>query len=179
MAEDGLRSRGLTCRAVDTRRSMDTTHTCPRCHVTQALEAFYSDRSKTSGHSSWCRTCLAARIRTRDRAKANAHDRAHRLRKRYGLSLAAFDAMTTLQDHRCAICREPLRRTGPYPGLIRGQGHARGTLRGLVCQRCHAGIECFHGNPSHLESAWRFVLGVGDDTSVGSHDLPSAPVTSR
>ncbi len=139
---------------------MNTTHTCPHCHVTKPIGDFYPDRSKTRGHSSWCKTCSAARTRARDRAKAKTHDRAYRLRKKYGLSRADFDAMKTQQDHRCAICRDVLTRTGPYPGLVVDQGHERGALRTLLCRRCHVGIGCFQANLGLLESAWRYVLEV-------------------
>ena len=141
-------------------RSMDTTHTCPHCHVTKPTGDFYPDRSKTRGHSSWCKTCSGTRQRARDRSKARTHDRTYRLRKKYGLSHAEFDAMMARQDHRCAICREVLTGDDPYPGLVMDQGGDRGVLRSLLCQQCHVGIACFEANPGLLESALRYVLDV-------------------
>jgi hypothetical protein len=82
------------------------------------------------------------------------------LRKQYGLSRAEFEAIKTQQDNQCAICREDLSRTGPYPGLVVDQGDERGALRALLCQQCHDGIESFEGNPGILEAAWRYVVDV-------------------
>ena len=139
---------------------MEVTYTCPHCHVTKPIGDFFPDRSKKSGHSSWCRTSSAARTRARDRSKARSHDRTYRLRKKYGLSWADFEALMTRQDHRCAICREVFTGTGPYPGLVVNQGQARGALRALVCEPCHVGLECFDTDPGLLELAWRYVLDV-------------------
>jgi len=141
---------------------MDTTQTCPHCHVAKPTGEFYPDRSKKNGHSSWCRTCSAARTRARDRSKARSHDRVYRLRRKYGLSHAEFEAMTTQQENQCAICREDLSLSGPYPGLVLDHGNERGALRTLLCQQCHEGIACFEANPEILESAWRYVLEVRD-----------------
>jgi len=113
-------------------RKVNTTYTCPHCHVTKSISDFYPDQSKKNGHSSWCRTCSAARTRARNRLKATTHDRTYRLRKKYGLSRAEFEAIKTRQDNQCAICREDLTRTGPYPGLVLDHGHERGALRTLL-----------------------------------------------
>ena len=84
----------------------------------------------------------------------------YRLRRKYGLSRAEFEAIKTQQENQCAICREDLTRTGPYPGLVLDHGHERGALRTLLCQQCHAGLGCFEANPEILESALRYVLEV-------------------
>lgn len=96
-----------------------------------------------------CRECQ--RTQTREWQSRNPDRvRQHRL-KRFGLTLAAYEALLTDQGGVCAICS-----ASPAPGRALAVDHqhdARGAVRGLLCDRCNLGIAHFAEAPERLEAA--------------------------
>lgn len=80
----------------------------------------------------------AWRLANPDRVRAQA------LRKLYGLTPAAYDAMEEAQDGRCAICLLPEESVDPRTKKIRrltvDHSHATGRVRALLCMSCNRGI---------------------------------------
>lgn len=73
--------------------------------------------------------------------------------KSYGISQAVYDEMLAAQDGRCAICQEG---NGRYL-LAVDHNHATKSVRGLLCQRCNAGLGQFKDVPDRLEAAARYL----------------------
>jgi Recombination endonuclease VII len=55
--------------------------------------------------------------------------------KRYGISVAEYDALLAKQGGVCAICRKRSKRR-----LCVDHCHLTGTVRGLLCDRCNLGL---------------------------------------
>ena len=70
--------------------------------------------------------------------------RAQHLRKKYGISLADYDALLRRQRGVCAVCRRPEvrvdRRIGRVTALVVDHDHVTERVRGLLCFACNTGI---------------------------------------
>ena len=103
------------------------------------------------------------------RSKANAarlrdpKRRVHSLRwrmdwhykRRYGISLAEYDALLVVQAGRCAICLEPDSRK---KRLDVDHDHATGRIRGLLCTSCNSRLATLEAWP-HRKAAERYLHG--------------------
>ena len=81
-------------------------------------------------------------------------DRKGHLRRKFGLSVAAYEAMFERQDGRCAICRSP---GNDSISLHVDHDHVTGRVRGLLCFRCNGGLGQFREEPELLRRAARYV----------------------
>lgn len=86
-----------------------------------------------------------ARVRERmpeeeRKRRANANTRRCRLRARYGLSIADYDALLIRQGGVCRICKLTC-STGKR--LAVDHDHVTGEVRGLLCTRCNRGLGYF------------------------------------
>jgi hypothetical protein len=72
--------------------------------------------------------------------------------KKYGMTIAQFDAMFSAQDGRCAICRET-----SATRLCIDHDHATGRVRKLLCHSCNVGLSRFRDNPALLEKAAEYI----------------------
>lgn len=91
----------------------------------------------------------------RQNPEARERQRAANLMKKFGMTVAEYDALLEAQQSACAICRssEP-----------RGRGrfhvdhdHNTGTVRGLLCNECNAGLGKFKDDPQLLEAAMTYL----------------------
>lgn len=69
----------------------------------------------------------------------------------YGLTWEAFELMMRRQSGKCAIC---LGRSGR---LIVDHDHVTGAVRGLLCNRCNAGLGQFQDSQSRLSAAINYL----------------------
>ena len=94
------------------------------------------------------------------RKKKNAQERIRRkenperyreyeLKKRYGITAEEYERRVLEQGGRCAICLEP----PTEQGLCVDHRHEDGTVRGLLCVKCNAGIGFFDDDPERLRQA--------------------------
>jgi Recombination endonuclease VII len=144
---------------------MTETRTCSDCTQEKPLGEFYA--YKTGALYRRCKACHYARTqewRSANRDKINALDRKRyhagghlrkisekRLRK-YGLTVAEYDALMEQQGGACAICTKPF---GDSHSGILGHGggagrwdiasidhdHETGRVRGILCRRCNLALE--------------------------------------
>ena len=73
------------------------------------------------------------------------------LMRTYGITLQDYNAMFEEQDGRCAICgvhQSELKRA-----LAVDHDHGTGEVRGLLCQKCNAGIGNLRDDASLLKRA--------------------------
>lgn len=100
----------------------------------------------------WCSEACAAR-----RPAVPSIRRRSRLRRTYGLTEEAFDALLASQGGVCAIC-------GGGPGL-RGwhvdHCHSGGHVRGVLCEACNLGLGKFRDNPAALRAAAAYLEARG------------------
>lgn len=89
--------------------------------------------------------------------KFKAAKRRCRLKKKYGLSEAEFDAMFEEQNNRCAVCR------GTTPGHKLGwhvdHCHDTGKVRGILCAGCNVGAGHLKHDSNILWSLIQYLEG--------------------
>lgn len=73
------------------------------------------------------------------------------LLKKYGVSLAEYDARYIAQGSRCAICSRKFKK------LFIDHDHKTEKVRGLLCHSCNVAIGLFQEVPGRLESAIRYL----------------------
>jgi hypothetical protein len=65
--------------------------------------------------------------------------RAWFMRRKFGISLAEYEALLAAQGGVCGICEKP--ETVTFRGVLRSlcvdHDHASGKIRGLLCDRCN------------------------------------------
>jgi hypothetical protein len=88
-------------------------------------------------------------VRKEQRAARAPRLRELRLKREYGLSVAAFEAMKAEQRGRCAICKGL--PSGRSPVLHVDHDHVTGNVRALLCSPCNQGIGLLRD--SHLIAA--------------------------
>ena len=109
-------------------------------------------KAKAAAHARHWRARHPEKIRTyREKHAAARGPRAATLRRKYGLTLAQYDAMLAAQRGCCAICKA---------GIPGGRGdwcvdhdHGTNAVRGLLCSPCNVGLGAFKDNTVSLRDA--------------------------
>ena len=76
--------------------------------------------------------------------------RSSHLKRKYGITLADYDAMLAAQAGGCAICGAP---EPDGQSLHVDHCHDSGDVRGLLCFRCNAGLGQFDHDAERLAVA--------------------------
>lgn len=117
--------------------------------------------------------CKAAesQVRKQKRRRMNKLDhetrRARDLRKKYGITVAVWEAMYDTQLGRCALCLTPL---AEVTKICVDHDHATGRVRGLLCNNCNHGLGKFQDNAEILRRAAAYV-----DTDAREREEVMAP----
>ena len=93
-------------------------------------------------------------------ASPRMNKRRSQLRAAYNISEEDYEAMASVQEGMCAICDgedERKRADGtPYP-LSVDHDHSDGRVRGLLCNRCNAGLGMFREDIDALQRAIEYL----------------------
>ena len=137
---------------------------CPRCQETKQVTDFNKDSRTTDKLATYCRVCNRARVRawqlanpervrehTRKRAERGAF-REYKIRTKYGLLAADYDALLAAQGGVCAICggTEGDKRR---KNLAVDHCHASNRVRGLLCNNCNRALGLLQDDPELLKKA--------------------------
>jgi hypothetical protein len=131
---------------------------CPKGHQKSGSG---SKRTLKSGEVRHYQICLECR---RDRKKSyNARhpgrvkqsSRSTKLKAKYGISVAEYDALFQIQGGRCATCGEP---PGKKPLFV---DHKGDTVRGLLCERCNFAAGLMRDSPTIAAALGRYMDGIG------------------
>lgn len=121
------------------------------------------DASKPYGPSNWewIRTPSAAEVldyakRYRETNTSALKDK--HFQRKYGITLAEYDAMLAAQDGCCAICRKAESRfvkknIERRRMLCIDHDHATGEVRGLLCADCNVALGAFDDDPLRILKA--------------------------
>jgi len=101
--------------------------TCATCRHELPASEFGVDKRSPDGRHRVCRGCR----------------RGEKLRQRYGLDLAAYDALLRAQAFACAICH-----ASPDTPLHVDHDHDTGQVRGLLCGPCNRAIGALRTVPA-------------------------------
>lgn len=98
------------------------------------------------------------------------------LRRKYGITLADYDALLKHQEGVCAICgREPRDDIA----LHVDHDHATGAVRGLLCFRCNNAVGDLGDDPVILQRAADYLSPVDSDLVERARRRARALVTVR
>ncbi|HVM27360.1 MAG TPA: endonuclease VII domain-containing protein [Mycobacteriales bacterium] len=124
---------------------MAGTKRCPDCGLVKAMTDFPRNKGSRDGRGGYCKPCH--NVRTRQTAqRLYGRGRSYRLKARYGITAAQYDAMLTEQGGLCALCRE-------RPAEHVDHDHVFGQVRGLLCSCCNQGLGNFRDDLAHLRAA--------------------------
>jgi hypothetical protein len=121
--------------------------TCAKCKETKPAPEFQPDARNRSRLSSWCKSCILFR----------------KILRRYHITESEYMSLFNAQEGVCAICQRPewVKVNGKTRPLCIDHDHRKtgaAAVRGLLCQRCNAGIAMFDDDPALLVSARRYLL---------------------
>jgi hypothetical protein len=133
---------------------------CRTCKLEKSLDDFYFNRSKQA-RSNQCKSCAISYQKARylqnpEPIKATAkqwaqkhapHVRNLKLQREYGISSKDYDEMFTLQDGKCAICKEA------HDLLDVDHCHTTNKVRGLLCRNCNQALGKFRDSIEILQAA--------------------------
>ena len=123
---------------------------CKQCH-SEYMRAYYAaDPERKIRHAVLTNRWM--RDNPERFARAN---RAGKIRRSYGITQEVADQTLVAQNGRCAICRHTLDASNP-PKI--DHCHATGVFRGILCQRCNAGLGLFHDKVEWLERAIAYLV---------------------
>ena len=126
-----------------------TTRTCNKCHIEKDLETcFYktgrkSDANPNNRHYT-CKDCTKQRLSQSPRNYREAH-----LRRKYGITIAEYDAMLTKQDTKCACCGTE-EAGGKHNVFCVDHDHVTNAVRELLCKDCNIVLGIIQDSPEHL-----------------------------
>lgn len=132
---------------------------CTSCKESKPRSEFYARPTAASPEcvTARCKDCERAASRSVPRDQQQRYNRAAKLRRMYGLTIAQYDALLEHQGGCCAICKTD---------TPKGKGrfnvdhcHETGEVRGLLCVNCNNGLGRFFDNPSLLAAAIQYLGG--------------------
>jgi len=131
---------------------------CRKCGEVKDMDHFFKNAQGRDGYNDVCKECI--RVQRKEKREiqkaylsalsADARKDAD-FRRRYGITLAAYDNLLTAQGGRCAIC-------GRSPDEFKrafaiDHDHETGIVRGILCPDCNRGLGGFQDNPGLLRRA--------------------------
>lgn len=85
----------------------------------------------------------------------------HHLKKRFGITLEAYNEMWEVQGGVCAICGKPEtvvdNRTKLPRSLAVDHDHVTDEVRGLLCMACNQGVGNFREDPETMRKAAKYI----------------------
>lgn len=109
----------------------------------------FSNKDKAAYQREW-------RNRNPDKTKNNE------LKKRFGLTLADYEALVVKQEGLCAICKQPeytKDKDGGPRSMPVDHCHVTGQIRGLLCTPCNRALGMFKDNVGNLQAAIDYIEG--------------------
>ena len=119
-----------------------------------------------SGNTFYCKSdeCQKQRRKHHLRLRQN-----HAMKRKFGVTVEQFTAMSEYQDHKCKICGEEEtalsnQGNGEVKRLSIDHDHDTGQIRGLLCNKCNTGLGGFQDNVETLQRAILYLEGSKNST---------------
>jgi hypothetical protein len=135
--------------------------TCSKCHREKAATDFgqYGTGLRKGQVRSTCRECqnsYSRQYKSEHSVASSLTLRRCALMRRYGITLAQYDAMLAAQGGHCAIC--PATAPGGRGEAFHvDHDHATGVVRGLLCHYCNTAIGSMNDDPARLQAAANYL----------------------
>lgn len=92
-------------------------------------------------------------------------DKDRALKTMYGISLAEYNEMLTVQGGVCAVCKQPeiapagrnKRTIDRVPMLHVDHCHTTGAIRGLLCTRCNTALGSLCEDPERVLALLKYI----------------------
>ena len=100
----------------------------------------------------------AAYRRNLDKNRDSVYEQS--IRRRFGMSLDAYNDVLAHQGGVCALCGHPEKgsnRDGSQRRLHIDHDHSTGRIRSLLCSGCNAGLGGFKEDPHRMGEAIRYL----------------------
>jgi len=132
---------------------------CSKCEQVLPVTSFVRRKLTPSGnwgYTSWCKPCRNIK------AKQGWDDGSIRdavYRRKFGITLADYDAMLLSQDYKCAICltEDPRGHGQKNKRFHVDHDHATGEVRGLLCHDCNVGLGHFKDRTDIMKDAIHYL----------------------
>lgn len=129
---------------------------CGRCGVTKPVSEFYV-RKNPGGWDSSCKSCRSDISRERRVRRGPEWARDEGLRKRFGITLAQYDALLISQEGRCAACGALAEGRELHVdhdhACCPGRRSCGQCVRALLCPPCNQALGLFQDDPALLLAA--------------------------
>jgi hypothetical protein len=112
------------------------------------LDEFVRNAGQASGRDACCKPCHNVRGKAAKDKVGGA--RTHHLKRRYGITAEAADAMQKEQGGHCAICTSA-------PAAHVDHDAETSAVRALLCLNCNGGLGQFKDDPSLVHAAAHYV----------------------
>ena len=130
---------------------------CTKCGEVKPLDQFSNHIRHKDGKRFRCKVCEAVDQKEAKQKRlavdyegTRSKERAHNLKRVFGMSLEEYDEKLKAQDGVCAICGG-LCKSGKR--LAVDHNHTTGKIRDLLCGNCNGGLGKFLDNPELLLKA--------------------------
>ena len=131
--------------------------TCKVCHNEKSPEEFRRGEWRCrSCYNEYTRLYLERKRRERGIQPqvrgfdSKAYNHAYYIRRKHGLTLAAYQAILEAYGRSCAICHGTDR-------ICLDHNHTTGTLRGVLCSDCNVAIGLLGYDPARISAAAQYV----------------------
>ena len=126
---------------------------CLGCNQEKPSDDYYPRKNRSSGLESRCKDCYKI-YKTEYRKNNKEIIRAQNKRRVPGWDIDRYNSQLESQGNVCAICgdSEPASRD-----WCQDHDHETNEPRGLLCNRCNAGLGYFRDNPEYLQSAIEYL----------------------
>ena len=134
---------------------------CTRCNACLPVADFRSDRRKSNGLDSWCRSCRAANQRLRRASTPGGWSDTY-LREIFGITRIQYVALLAKQKGCCAICGTGVAWRSDRlvnfsvdhdRACCPGRRACGQCVRGLLCNACNRGLGQFSEDVETLRRA--------------------------
>ena len=189
---------GTTRIGGDSMQIAEQSKTCTKCGQIKPLSDFHIDRAQRDSRKTACRLCtnkvkalwrsrnnelvLSQRRESYGRCRQNYLDynRSSKRRKRwfawklmhsFGITVERFEELLELQAGCCAICHKPPTEANGHRNKHRlhvDHDHETGTVRGLLCNNCNAGLGYFRDSQRSLGAAIKYLQKNQETCNAGS-----------
>ena len=132
---------------------------CSKCKGEKSVDEFVRRQFSPSGnwgYTSHCKPCRNTKAKV-DWNEGIGRDLVYQ--RKFGITLADYDAMLFSQDYKCAICltEDPRGHGQKNKRFHVDHDHATGEVRGLLCHACNIGLGNFKDRTDIMKDAIHYL----------------------